>query len=84
MGPNDWDSMPGLRRQGGQRWHWLDDLVQWTGLTLPELVGWPRIVLLGGDLFMRLPTLLAEYRTLHMKRVNKQILFTLDLLLPSH
>jgi len=30
--------MPGLRRQGGQRRQWLDDLAQWTGLTLPELV----------------------------------------------
>jgi len=26
------------RRRGGQRRQWLDDLAQWTGLTLPELV----------------------------------------------
>jgi len=30
--------MPGKRRQGGQRKQWVDDLRQWTGLTIPDLV----------------------------------------------
>ena len=30
--------MPGKRRQGGQKKQWLDDLREWTGLTLPNLV----------------------------------------------
>ena len=30
--------VPGTRRQGGQRRQWLDDLTQWTGMRLPELV----------------------------------------------
>jgi len=33
--------MPGLRSQGGQRRQWLDDLAQWTRLTLPELARLP-------------------------------------------
>ena len=32
------DTMPGLRRQGGQRKEWSDDLVEWTGETIPDLV----------------------------------------------
>ena len=31
-------TMPGLRRQGGQRKEWFDDLVEWTGETIPNLV----------------------------------------------
>jgi len=31
-------TMPGLRRQGGQRKEWSDDLVEWTGKTIPDLV----------------------------------------------
>ena len=31
-------SMPGLRRQGGQRRQWLDDLCDWTNLSLTQLV----------------------------------------------
>ena len=30
--------MPGLRRQGGQRRRWLDDLCGWTDMSLPQLV----------------------------------------------
>jgi len=30
--------MPGKRRQGGQKQQWLDDLKEWTGLTIPDLV----------------------------------------------
>ena len=30
--------MPGLRRQGGQRRQWLDDLYDWTDLSLTQLV----------------------------------------------
>ena len=30
--------MPGLRRQGGQRRQWLDDLCDWTDMSLPQLV----------------------------------------------
>ena len=30
--------VPGTRRQGGHRRQWLDDLTQWTGMRLPELV----------------------------------------------
>ena len=28
----------GKRRQGGQRKQWIDDLREWTGLTIPDLV----------------------------------------------
>jgi len=31
-------TMPGLRKQGGQRKEWSDDLVEWTGETIPNLV----------------------------------------------
>ena len=31
-------TMPGLRRQGGQRKEWSDDLVEWSGKTIPDLV----------------------------------------------
>ena len=31
-------TMPGLRRQGGRRKEWWDDLVEWTGKTIPDLV----------------------------------------------
>jgi len=30
--------MPGKRRSGGQRWQWLDDVTDWTGMKLPQLV----------------------------------------------
>jgi len=30
--------MPGLCRQGGQRRQWLDDLCDWTDMSLPQLV----------------------------------------------
>jgi len=30
--------VPGTRRQGGQRCQWLDDLKDWTQMTVPELV----------------------------------------------
>ena len=30
--------MPGLRKQGGQRRQWLDDLCDWTDTSLPQLV----------------------------------------------
>ena len=30
--------MPGKRRQGGQKKQWLDDLREWTGLIIPDLV----------------------------------------------
>ena len=31
-------TMPGLRRQGGQQKEWSDDLVEWTGKTISDLV----------------------------------------------
>jgi len=31
-------SMPGTRRQGGQRRQWVDDITDWAGLKLPEVV----------------------------------------------
>jgi len=31
-------TMPNLRRQGAQRKEWSDDLVEWTGKTIPDLV----------------------------------------------
>ena len=31
------DTMLGLRRQGGQRKEWSDDLVEWTGKTITGL-----------------------------------------------
>jgi len=30
--------MQGKRRQGGQRKQWIDDLREWTGLTIPDLI----------------------------------------------
>ena len=30
--------VPGLRRQGGQRRQWLDDLCDWADMSLPQLV----------------------------------------------
>ena len=30
--------MAGLRRQGGQRRQWLDDLCDWTDMSLPQLI----------------------------------------------
>ena len=30
--------MPGLRRQGGQKRQWLDDLCDWTDMSLPQLI----------------------------------------------
>jgi len=30
--------MPGLRRQGGQKRQWLDDLCEWTGMSLTQLI----------------------------------------------
>jgi len=30
--------MPGTRRQGGQRRQWVDDINDWAGLNLPEVV----------------------------------------------
>ena len=30
--------MPGLRRHSGQRRQWLDDLCDWTGMSLTQLV----------------------------------------------
>jgi len=30
--------MQGKRRQGGQRKQWTDDLREWTGLTIPDMV----------------------------------------------
>ena len=30
--------MPGLKRQGGQRRQWLDDLCDWANMSLPQLV----------------------------------------------
>ena len=32
------DTMPDLRRQGSQRKEWSDDLMEWTGKTIPDLV----------------------------------------------
>ena len=32
------DTMPGNRRQGGQRKQWLDDITQWTRMSLVEAV----------------------------------------------
>ena len=31
-------SMPGLRRQGGQRKQWIDDLTEWSNNSIPDLV----------------------------------------------
>jgi len=30
--------MPGLRRQGGQRKRWTDDLTEWSSKSIPDLV----------------------------------------------
>ena len=30
--------MPGLRRQGGQRKQWIDDLTEWSNNSIPDLV----------------------------------------------
>jgi len=30
--------MPGTRRQGGQRRQWVNDITDWAGLSLPEVV----------------------------------------------
>jgi len=30
--------MPGTRRQGGQRTQWANDITDWAGLSLPEVV----------------------------------------------
>ena len=32
-------TMPGKRRQGGQKKPWLDDITQWTRMSLVEAVG---------------------------------------------
>ena len=56
------DTTPGLRRQGGQRKEWSDDLVEWAGKTIPGLVrkaDWR-----FEDLFMRSPTLASRVRHL--------------------
>ena len=37
------DTMPGTRRQGEQKWQWLDDITDWTELELS------RVVYLAGD-----------------------------------
>ena len=52
--------MSGLRRQGGQRKEWSDDLVEWTGESIPDLVG--KAEWSFEDLFMRLPTLASRVR----------------------
>jgi len=31
-------TMPGLRRQGGQRKQWTDDFTEWSNKSIPELV----------------------------------------------
>jgi len=31
-------TMPGLRRQGGQRKQWTDDLTEWSNNSIPDLV----------------------------------------------
>ena len=31
-------TIPGFRRQGGQRKEWSDDLAEWSGKTIPDLV----------------------------------------------
>ena len=31
-------TMPGKRRQGGQKKQWLDDITQWSGQSLVEMV----------------------------------------------
>ena len=31
-------TMPGLRRQGGQRKQWIDDLTEWSNNSIPDLV----------------------------------------------
>jgi len=49
-------TMPGLRRQGGQRIEWSVDLVEWTEESIPD---WR-----FEDLFMRSPTLASRVRHL--------------------